>query len=78
MTFNDKDYKISPKALIEVIANCYCANVTKKQNEEFHEELAELTKFSHYVKDKIRIKPYVVIGNKLFEKFGGSKKEEKE
>lgn len=58
-------YKIEPKQLKKIINNCYCKHVSKKQNNELYEELAELLGLYAYTKNKIHMKPYIVIGKKL-------------
>ena len=50
-------YKIDSEKLKKIIDDCYCKNVSKKDNEEMHEELAELLDMYSYVKNKVNIKP---------------------
>ncbi len=38
--------------------------MTDKENEELYEEASELLKLYTYTKDKVNIKPYVVIDKK--------------
>ena len=58
-------YKINPEKLKKIIDNCYCNNTTKKENEELYEELSELLNMYSYVKNKVNIKPYIIIGEKI-------------
>ena len=47
--------------LKKTIEKCYKNNVSKKEHEDLHEEIASLLGFCNYVKDKVHIKPYVII-----------------
>ena len=39
----------------------HCKNVTSKQNDKLYEELSDLLKLYSYTKDKINIKPFIII-----------------
>jgi len=54
-------FKVEPKKLKKIIDECYCKYVTKKQNDELYKEIADLLGLYAYTKDKINIKPYVII-----------------
>lgn len=62
---NKEIFKVDPKALKIVIDNCYCKYVSSKKNEEMYEDISHLLGLYAYTKDKIHIKPYVVIGKNL-------------
>ena len=58
----DKEiYKINPNKLKKVINDCYCKYVPKNKNENLYQELSELLGLYAYTKDKVNIKPYVII-----------------
>jgi len=50
-----------PKILKKVINKCYCKYVSKQQNEELYKEISDLLGLYAYTKDKINIKPYIII-----------------
>lgn len=58
---NKEIYKVDPKKLKKVINDCYCKNVSKTENENLYKELGELLSLYGYVKNKIHIKPYIII-----------------
>ena len=59
----DKEiFKVDPKKLKNVIDECYCKYVSQQQNEELYKEISDLLGLYAYTKDKINIKPYVIIG----------------
>ena len=58
---NKEIFKIEPLKLKKVINKCYCKNVTSKQNDKLYEELSDLLKLYSYTKDKINIKPFIII-----------------
>ena len=58
-------FKIDAKKLKKVINECYCKHVSAKDNELLYEEISTLLGMYVYVKDKINIKPYVIIGKNL-------------
>jgi hypothetical protein len=62
---NREIYKIEPKKLKKIINDCYCKHVTKKENIELYKEINDLLGMYIYTKDKIHIKPYIIIGNEL-------------
>ena len=53
---------MDPKKLKKIIDECYCKYVSKKQNEELYKEISDLLGLYAYTKNKINIKPYVIIG----------------
>lgn len=64
--FSGKEiYEIEPKLLKKVIDECYCKHVSKKENKELYEEISSLLGMYVYVKDKINIKPYIIIGKNI-------------
>ena len=60
---NREIFNITPKKLKKVIDECYCNYVSKKDNEKLYEEVSELLGLYSYTKDKIHIKPYIIILN---------------
>jgi phage anti-repressor protein len=58
-------YKIDEKKLKKIIDDCYCKYVSSKQNEQLYNEIADLLGLYNYVKDKVNIKPYIVIGQNI-------------
>ena len=54
-------FKVDPKKLKKVIDECYCKYVSQQQNEELYKEISDLLGLYAYTKDKINIKPYVII-----------------
>jgi hypothetical protein len=56
---------VEPKILKKVIDDCYCKYVSSKTNEEMYEDISHLLGLYSYTKDKVYIKPYVVIGKNI-------------
>ena len=54
-------YKVDPNKLKKIIDDCYCKYVSKKQNEELYKEISILLGLYSYIKNKVNIKPYVII-----------------
>ena len=54
---------VDPTKLKKIIDDCYCKYVSKQQNEELYKEISDLLGLYAYTKDKINIKPYVIIKN---------------
>jgi hypothetical protein len=54
-------FQINPKKLKKIIDECYCKYVSKQQNEELYKEISDLLGLYAYTKDKINIKPYIII-----------------
>ncbi len=54
-------FAVNPKKLKKVIYECYCKYVSKIQNEELYKEISDLLGLYVYTKDKINIKPYIII-----------------
>jgi hypothetical protein len=62
---NKEIYTIEPNKIKKIINDCYCKYVSKKENNDLYEELANLLGLYSYTKDKINIKPYIIIGKNL-------------
>jgi phage anti-repressor protein len=62
---NKEIYKVKPSHIKKIIDICYCKNVSKKENGELYAEISNLLGLYSYTKDKINIKPFVIIGEKL-------------
>ena len=58
---NTEIYKIDAIALKKIIKNCYCTYVSSKANEKLYQEIADLLGLCAYAKDKVNIKPYIII-----------------
>jgi hypothetical protein len=54
-------FEVDPKKLKKIINECYCKYVSKQQNEELYKEISDLLGLYAYTKNKINIKPYVII-----------------
>jgi phage anti-repressor protein len=54
-------YKIDAESLKKVIDDCYCKYVNKVQNDSLYKELSELLGLYSYTRNKVNIKPYVII-----------------
>ena len=62
---NKEIYTIEPNKIKKIINDCYCKNISKKNNDDLYEELSNLLGLYSYTKDKINIKPYIIIGKNL-------------
>ena len=62
---NKEIFRVDPKILKKVIDNCYCKYVSSKKNEEMYEDISYLLGLYSYTKDKVHIKPYVIIGKNI-------------
>jgi len=62
---NKEIYEINPKKLKNIIKECYCKYVSIKENNELYQELSDLLGLYAYTKDKVNIKPYIIIGKNL-------------
>ena len=58
-------YKIEAEKIKKIIDECYCKNISKDENDELYQELAVLLDLYSYVKNKVNIKPYIVIGQNI-------------
>jgi phage anti-repressor protein len=58
---NREIFTVDPKKLKQIIDDCYCKYVSKQQNEELYKEVSDLLGLYAYTKNKINIKPYVII-----------------
>jgi 23S rRNA maturation mini-RNase III len=64
--FSGKElFEIDPKILKKVIDECYCKHVSAKENKDLYDEISNLLGMYVYVKDKLNIKPYIIIGKNL-------------
>ena len=64
--FSGKElFEIDPKILKKVIDECYCKHVSAKDNKDLYDEISNLLGMYVYVKDKLNIKPYIIIGKNL-------------
>jgi hypothetical protein len=61
---NKEMYEIEPEKLKKVIDECYCKNVSKKENDDLYEEISELLGLYSYVRDKVNIKPFIIVDKK--------------
>lgn len=62
---NKEIFKVEPTKLKQIIDECYCKYVSKKQNTNLYEEISNLLGLYAYTKDKVNIKPYIIIGKNL-------------
>ena len=62
---NKEIYTIEPNKIKKIINDCYCKYVSIKANNDLYEELSNLLGLYSYTKDKINIKPYIIIGKNL-------------
>jgi phage anti-repressor protein len=58
---NKEIYQIEPTKLKKIINECYCKYVSKNKNDNLYEELSNLLGLYSYCKDKINIKPFIII-----------------
>jgi pyruvate/2-oxoglutarate dehydrogenase complex dihydrolipoamide acyltransferase (E2) component len=58
---NTEIFKVDPKVLKKIIKDCYCKYVSSKENEELYKEISDLLGLYAYTKNKVHIKPYVII-----------------
>ena len=54
------------KNIKKVIDECYCKHVSTKDNKDLYDEISNLLGMYVYIKDKLNIKPYIIIGNNLY------------
>ena len=54
-------YKVDANKLKKIIDDCYCKYVSKKENEELYKEISDLLGLYAYTKNKVHIKPYIII-----------------
>lgn len=59
---NKEIYKINAHKIKTIIDACYCKYVSAKENKELCEEIYGLLGLYSYAKDKVHIKPYIVMG----------------
>ena len=71
IVYNQPHYKrdvlihTEPKIIKNIITECYCKHIPENKNKEVYEEMANLLGIYAYTKDKINIKPYIIIGKNL-------------
>jgi phage anti-repressor protein len=58
-------YKVEPEQLKKVIDECYCKNVSSENNAELYKEISDLMGLYSYTKNKVNIKPYIIIGKNI-------------
>ena len=62
---NKEIISIASENIKKIIDDIYCKHTSKKENEELYEELSELLGLYSYVKGKVNIKPFIIIGGNL-------------
>ena len=62
---NKEIFHTTSEKIKKIISECYCKHVSKNQNAELYEEISNLLGLNAYTKDKINIKPYIIIGKNL-------------
>ena len=62
---NKEIFRVNPNNLKKIIDKCYCKYVSSKQNKELYEDISYLLGLYSYTKDKVYIKPYVIIGKNI-------------
>ena len=62
---NKEIYRIEPEQLKKVIKDCYCKYVSEKKHLELYDEIATLLGIYSFTKNKVNIKPFVIIGNEI-------------
>ena len=64
--FDKKEiFHTTPENIKKIIDKCYCKYVSKKENEDLYKELSDLLGLYSYSKDKVNIKPFIILGNEL-------------
>ena len=62
---NKEVFNSTPKVIKKIITECYCKYVPENKNKELYEEMANLLGLYAYTKNKINVRPYVIIGKDL-------------
>jgi hypothetical protein len=62
---NKEIFHTEPTIIKNIITECYCKHIPENKNKEVYEEMANLLGIYAYTKDKINIKPYIIIGKNL-------------
>lgn len=62
---NREIYRISPEKIKRIVSDCYCENVSLEEQTELADELGDLMKLYSYTKNKVNIKPFIIIGDDL-------------
>ena len=62
---NKEIYNTTPQTIKKIINECYCKYVSDKKNKDLYEEMANLLGMYAYTKDKVNIKPYIIIGKDI-------------
>lgn len=58
-------YRVEPEKIKKVIDECYCKHVSNENNAELYMDLSNLLGLYSYSKNKVHIKPYIIIGKDI-------------
>ena len=58
-------FEIDQESLKSIVDDCCCKHVSRKQHELLRKEFADIFGFYSYVRDKKRIKPFIVISKAM-------------
>ena len=58
---NREIFEVKPASLKKVIDECYCKYVSQKENKELYREIGQLSGLYAFTKDKLDVKPYIII-----------------
>ena len=65
--FENKELiKISMVQLKKIIDKCHCKYISMEQNDNLYDEISQIHGLYVYMKDKVNMKPYMIIGSELF------------
>jgi phage anti-repressor protein len=62
---NREIYRVEPEKIKRVIDECYCKHVSNENNSELYMDLSNLLGLYSYSKNKVHIKPYIIIGKDI-------------
>jgi hypothetical protein len=62
---NREIYRVEPEKIKKVIDECYCKHVSSENNAELYMDLSNLLGLYSYSKNKVHIKPYIIIGKDI-------------
>jgi len=62
---NREIYRVEPERIKKVIDECYCKHVSNENNAELYMDLSNLLGLYSYSKNKVHIKPYIIIGKDI-------------
>lgn len=62
---NKEIFKVDPVDIKKVIEECYCKFVSEDKHTELAKEISDVLGLFLYTKNKVHIKPYVIIGKNL-------------